>query len=184
MRGGRLTTPVGEGEIDGLLRGLVLVDVAPSIEVAGIEKITAFMRSGMDGFESLHDVADAIAAYNPHRKRPANLDGLRKSVRLGDDGRWHWHWDPAFITLNSREPDRGVMERAAVAARAIRVPTLLIRGAESDVGTAEGACELLSVIPGSRMVDVADAGHMVAGDDNDVFSAAVEGFLRDPEPRT
>jgi pimeloyl-ACP methyl ester carboxylesterase len=178
-----MTTLVGKGEIDGLLWVLVLVDVAPSIEVAGIEKITAFMRSGMNGFESLHDVADAIAAYNPHRKRPANLDGLRKSVRLGDAGRWHCHRDPAFITLNSREPDRGVMERAAVAARAIRLPTLLIRGAESDVVTAEGACELLSVIPGSRTVDVADAGNMVAGDDNDVFSAAVEGLFRDLEPR-
>jgi pimeloyl-ACP methyl ester carboxylesterase len=76
------------------------------------------------------------------------------------------------------------MERAAVAARAIRLPTLLIRGAESDVGTAEGACELVSVIPGSRMLDVADAGHMVAGGDSDVFSAAIEGFLRDLEPRT
>ena len=45
------------------------------------------------------------------------------------------------------------------------------------------ACELLTDIPGSRMVDVTDAGHMVAGDD-DVFSAAVEEFLRDLEPRT
>jgi pimeloyl-ACP methyl ester carboxylesterase len=77
-----------------------------------------------------------------------------------------------------------VMERAAFAARSIRVPTLLIRGAESDVVTAEGARELLSVIPGSRMVDVAEAGHMVAGDDNDIFCVAVEGFLRDLQPRT
>jgi pimeloyl-ACP methyl ester carboxylesterase len=143
---GCMTALVGEGEINGLLRGLVLVDVAPSIEVAGVEKITAFMRSGMDGFESLHGVADAIAAHNLH----------------------HTQWPRTRL---------GVMEGAAIAARAIRVPTLLIRGAE-------GACELLSVIPGSRMVDVADAGHMVAGDDNDVVSAAVEGFLRDPEPRT
>jgi pimeloyl-ACP methyl ester carboxylesterase len=180
---GGMTALVGEGESGGLLRALVLVDVAPSIELAGIEKITAFMRSGMDGFDSLQDVADAIAAYNPHRRPPTNLDGLRKNVRLGDDGRWRWHWDPAFIAHNSREPDRGVMERAAFAARSIRVPTLLIRGAESDVVTAEGARELLGVIPGSRMVDVAEAGHMVAGDDNDVFCVAVEGFLRDLQPR-
>jgi pimeloyl-ACP methyl ester carboxylesterase len=118
----------------------------PSIEVAGIEKITAFMRSGMDGFESLHDVADAIAAHNLRRTQ----------------------WPRTRL---------GVMEGAAVAARTIRVPILLIRGAE-------GACELFSVIPGSRTVDVADAGHVVAGDDNDVFSAAVDGFLRDLEPRS
>jgi hypothetical protein len=42
-----MTTLVGEGEIDGPLRGLALMDVAASIEVAGIEKITAFVRSGM-----------------------------------------------------------------------------------------------------------------------------------------
>jgi hypothetical protein len=53
----------------------------------------------------LYDVADAIAAYNPHRKRPANLDGLRKSVRLGDDG--HWHWDPVFITSIAANPTAG-----------------------------------------------------------------------------
>ena len=69
------------------------------------------------------------------------------------------------------------MERGAVAARAIQLPTLLIRGAE-------GACEPLGVVPGSRMVDVDDAGHVVSGDDDDVFSAAVEGFLRDLEPHT
>jgi hypothetical protein len=44
--------------------------------------------------------------------------------------------------------------------------------------------ERLSIFPGSRMVDVAAAGHMVAGDDNDVFSAAVEGLLRNLEPHT
>jgi pimeloyl-ACP methyl ester carboxylesterase len=181
---GGMTALVGEGESAGLLRALVLVDVAPSIELAGIEKITNFMCSGINGFDTLQDVADAIAAYNPHRKRPTNLDGLRKNVRLRVDGRWYWHWDPAFIAHNSREPDRGVMSRAAVAARSIRVPTLLIRGAESDVVTAAGAHELLGVIPGSRMVDVAEAGHMVAGDDNDIFCAAVEGFLRGLAPRS
>ena len=47
-------------------------------------------------------MADAIAAYNPHRKRPTNLEGLRKNVRLHDDGRWYWHWDPAFMRLGER----------------------------------------------------------------------------------
>ena len=141
-----MTTPVGEGEIDGLLRGLVLVDVAPSIEVAGIEKITAFMRSGMDGFESLHDVADAIAAHNLH----------------------HTQWPRTRLA---------VMEGAAVAARAIRVPTLLIRGAEVHVN-----CSALSRDHAWSMSPTLDTWS--PGDDNDVFSATVEGFLRDPEPRT
>ena len=140
------------------------------------------MFGHIHGFNSLEEAAEAVAACLPHRTRPRSPEGLKKNLRHRN-GRWHWHWDPAFIAHNCREPDRGVIERAAFAARSIRVPTLLIRGAESDVVTAEGASELLSVIPGSRMVDVAEAGHMVAGDDNDIFCVAVEGFLRDLQPR-
>ncbi|HEX9505334.1 MAG TPA: alpha/beta fold hydrolase, partial [Acidimicrobiia bacterium] len=58
-------------------RALVLVDVAPTIERAGAERIGAFMSANLeDGFGSLEEVADAIAAYNPHRPRPSDLSGL------------------------------------------------------------------------------------------------------------
>ena len=61
-------------------------------------RIGAFMAEHMDdGFASLDEVADAIQGYNPHRPRPTNLEGLKKNLRHGDDGRWYWHWDPAFI---------------------------------------------------------------------------------------
>ena len=55
-----------------------------------------------DGFATLEEVADAIADYQPHRPRPRHLDGLAKNVRLGDDGRYHWHWDPRFRTGRTR----------------------------------------------------------------------------------
>ena len=77
--------------------GLVLVDVAPRLEEEGIERIAEFMLGNLDGFASLDEVADAVAAYNPHRPRPKDLSGLRKNVRLRDDGRWYWHWDPSFL---------------------------------------------------------------------------------------
>jgi pimeloyl-ACP methyl ester carboxylesterase len=59
----------------------------------------------------------------------------------------------------------------------IRVPTLLVRGLLSDIVTEEGVQEFLRAIPGSRLIDVGDAAHMVAGDQNDVFSNAVVDFL-------
>ena len=80
------------GERPGLARRLVLVDIVVHAEPAGVARITNFMRAHQDGFASLEDVADATAAYNPVRKRPGNLDGLRKIVRRGGDGRWYWHW--------------------------------------------------------------------------------------------
>jgi pimeloyl-ACP methyl ester carboxylesterase len=63
------------------------------------------------------------------------------------------------------------------AARSLRVPVLLIRGRASDVVAEEGAQELLDAVPHARYVDVSGAGHMVAGDRNDAFNAAVVGFL-------
>jgi pimeloyl-ACP methyl ester carboxylesterase len=175
---GGLTSLVATGEGKVVPRGLVLVDVAPRIEPEGTERIAAFMHARPEGFANLDEVADAVAAYNPHRPRPRSLEGLKKNVRLRDDGRWHWHWDPAFMTPNSNEPNRLVDPvLLEAAARNVTVPTLLVRGVQSDVLSPQGAQELLALIPGSRLVDVAGAGHMVAGDDNDIFARAVIDFL-------
>src|SRR5579871_4407004 len=63
---GGITALVAAGEHPGQARGLVLVDVVVAIEPAGVNRIRAFMTAHLDGFASLEEVADAIAAYNPH----------------------------------------------------------------------------------------------------------------------
>ena len=68
-------------------------------------------------------------------------------------------------------------ERREAAARKITVPTLLVRGGSSDVVSPEGARALQELIPHAELADVAEAGHMVAGDRNDLFSDAVIDFL-------
>ena len=100
MGGGTSLVAVGEGHVDAT--ALVLVDIAPRIEPDGVAKIQAFMTARPDGFGSLEEVADAIAAYQPHRQRARNLDGLAKNVRLGEDGRYRWHWDPRFRSGRAR----------------------------------------------------------------------------------
>jgi pimeloyl-ACP methyl ester carboxylesterase len=171
---GGLTALVAVGEQRVVAAGLVLVDIAPRIEPEGAARVAAFMRAHPEGFASLEDVADAVAAYNPHRERPANPEGLKRNVRLRD-GRWYWHWDPAFLRPREQVPsDAG---RLTDAARAVAVPTLLVRGQQSEVLSAEGAAELTELIPGARVVDVSGTGHMVAGDDNDVFTREVLDFL-------
>lgn len=159
--------------------GLVLVDVAPRLEEEGIARIAEFMLGNLDGFASLEEVADAVAAYNPHRPRPTDLSGLRKNVRRREDGRWYWHWDPRFLLGGTDEP-RSLRneDRLDAAARALTVPTLLVRGRQSDVLSEEGARHLVSLVPHARYVDVSGAGHMVAGDRNDAFNDAVIEFLR------
>ncbi len=164
--------------------GLVLVDVAPRLEEEGIARIAEFMLGNLDGFASLDEVADAVAAYNPHRPRPADLSGLRKNVRLRDDGRWYWHWDPRFLLGGHTDEPRSLRneDRLDAAARALTLPTLLIRGRQSDVLSEEGARHLITLVPHARYVDVGGAGHMVAGDRNDAFNDAVVEFLQEQLP--
>ena len=161
--------------------GLVLVDVAPRLEQEGIDRIAEFMLGNLDGFASLDDVADAVAAYNPHRPRPKDLSGLRKNVRQREDGRWYWHWDPAFLLGGRIDETRSVRNegRLEEAARAVTVPALLVRGRQSDVLSEEGVRQTLALMPQARYVDVGGAGHMVAGDRNDAFNDAVVEFLRE-----
>jgi pimeloyl-ACP methyl ester carboxylesterase len=162
--------------------GVVLVDIAPRIEMEGAARILSFMAAQPDGFASLDEAADAIASYQPHRPRPRDLKGLAKNLRRGADGRWRWHWDPRFVSGELRpgvSRSAGQMEEAA---RALTCPTLLVRGRESDLLSEDGARHFLELVPHARFVDVSGARHMVAGDRNDVFSDAVVSFLREIDP--
>lgn len=169
---------IGQQPDAGLARALVLVDIATRMEPDGAARIISFMASRPEGFESVEEAADAVASYNPHRRRPRSLEGLARNLRRHPDGRYRWHWDPAFIEgrheTAERIHDPRLLDRAA---RSLRLPTLLVRGRLSDLLSAEGAAAFLEQVPHARFADVSGAGHMVAGDQNDAFSSAVLSFL-------
>lgn len=76
------------GRDPGAFAGLVLVDVTPRMDPAGVAQVQGFMRSrAREGFASIEEAAEAVTAYLPHRPRPRSLDGLRKNLRRDDDGR-------------------------------------------------------------------------------------------------
>jgi non-heme chloroperoxidase len=163
----------GEGKVD--LAALVLVDIAPHVESDGAERIRSFMGENLDGFETLEDVADAIARYQPHRTEPPTLEGLRKNVRLRDDGKYHWHWDP---NTRVREVDpHQRRKRLEECARNLRLPTLLVRGGRSDLLSDQGAKEFLALCPHAEYENIEGAAHMVVGDRNDAFGNAAVNFL-------
>jgi len=161
---------------------LILVDITPRPAAAGVSRILEFMaKDAVNGFATLGDAADAIPAYQPHRPRPADLSGLAKNLRLGDDGRWRWHWDPAFLdtrTDGTSEHARGAHHGELEAiARRLTLPMLLVRGKLSDLVTDAEVAEFRQMVPHAEYVDVAGAAHMIAGDKNDVFTDAVVQFL-------
>lgn len=174
---GGLAAMLAAGESEpGAYRALVLVDIAPRPEMEGVNRIRDFMRANPEGFASLEEAADAVAAYRRHRERPKDVSGLHKNLRLKEDGRYYWHWDPRFLSHHT-EPTRKRVARFRAAVAALRVPALLVRGAQSDVVSEEGAREFLELVPHGKFVDVSNAGHMVAGDKNDAFTNAVVDFL-------
>jgi pimeloyl-ACP methyl ester carboxylesterase len=174
---GGLTSLLAEGEGPSFAGAVVLVDIATSAQLQGIRRIVDFMTQKPDGYASLEEVADAIAAYQPHRKRPRNLDGLAKNVRQGPDGRYRWHWDPKFLRRSTPETSPLRPERLQAAARALAIPTLLVRGKLSDVVGEDDVRKFCDLVPHAEYADVRGAGHMIAGDSNDVFTEVVLGFL-------
>lgn len=155
---------------------VVLVDIVPEPEPQGVERIVDFMRSGVNGFACLDDAVDAVAAYNPERPRPADPSGLMRNLRRRENGRLYWHWDPRILA--DGDLHRVIVQRSAEDVAADRPPPiLLVRGLHSDVVSDRGVAACRRLFPALDVVDVAEAGHMVAGDRNDAFNAGVIAFL-------
>lgn len=158
------------------ISGLVLIDITPKINSAGTAEIRNFMRAHLGGFANLDEAAEAIAAYNPHRPRPKNLNGLKRNLRERE-GRWYWHWDPAFVTPPENSTISTLEDDIHAAARKISKPALLVYGSNSRVVEPDQIEALSNAIPQVEVIRVSGAGHMVVGDANTEFGYAVTGFL-------
>lgn len=182
---GGIASLLAEGQTErdkhaNVFSALVLVDITPRVDYAGVAKVLGFMRArAKEGFGSIAEAAQAVADYLPQRPRPKSHEGLKKNLRLSPDGRWRWHWDPRFLDgPRAAGSDRRALEAALIgAARRIQIPALLVRGASSELVKEAHAKEFLELVPHADYVDVSGARHMVAGDRNDHFSAAVLSFI-------
>jgi pimeloyl-ACP methyl ester carboxylesterase len=165
--------------------GLVLVDVAHRFQPRGGGRIVSFMERYPNGFATLADAAEAVAAYLPHRAHPRDTQGLRHNLRY-NYGRWRWHWDPEILTQARPllRDQAQLSERLTSATTRLRQPCLLVRGAESDVLSAGIAREFIELAPTATLTEVPRAGHMVAGDNNNAFTAAIHAWLDTFAPHT
>ena len=173
---------LAEGRIcPGALSALVLVDITPRIDLGGVNRIIGFMGERVEeGFASIEEAAAAISSYLPNRTKPKDLSGLSKNLRRHADGRYRWHWDPAFLKARQnpeRHLSKNVQREMLTAAGNLKLPVLLIRGGNSELVSMDHVREFRKCVPHAYFADIQDAGHMVAGDRNDVFAAALETFI-------
>ncbi|MFD4402030.1 alpha/beta fold hydrolase [Nocardia sp. NPDC058499] len=157
------------------ISALVLVDIVTRPEPEGVDRVVTFLNKNPEGFATVEEAADAVAEYMPHRPRPKSSAGLLRNLRQRD-GRWYWHWDPGILGDKGHDPDEMARNLDGVA-RALTIPVLLVRGVKSDVVSAEGAAEFQSLVPHAEIVEIGNAAHTAAGDDNDAFTEAVSQFV-------
>lgn len=153
--------------------GLILVDVVPRNNPAGVERIRKFMAANPEGFASFEDAVAAVAEYQSHRPRPATPVGLWRNLRRTDEGRLVWHWDPEFLLSGGRAWSEGREDYLTDEARRLTVPTALVVGGDSDVVDAAALGDFRRTVPHAQISTVDRAAHMIAGDRNEAFSAEI-----------
>ncbi len=157
------------------VKALVIAESAPESQQKGRDAIRNF-TSGPTEFESLDYLVDKVRELTPWRSADQVRRSLVHSVGQTDTGQWTWKYDPAIRSLINTHPDS--QERWTALAK-ITAPTLLIRGEDSDITDVDTFERMKTVVPNSRVVSVAKAGHRVSGDNPGAFNSALRGFLLD-----
>ena len=155
-----------------LVRALVVVDIAPEVQRQGVEHIRSFVEVN-DNLDSFEMFVARAHAFNPRRSLENIRSRLRHNLKQLPNGRWTWKYDPALRNPARISADPGLLwERV----QAIRCPTLVVRGGESDILAPETAARLAGIV-GAEVRTVPGASHSVMGDNPEGFLAAVEPFL-------
>ena len=156
------------------LAELVIVDIAPEIVPAGASRIQTGVRSG-DVFASRDEAFAAARVANPTPPEAHHRHRVEHSLMRTEDGRWTYRYDRALRapgTVRARDPEAGWQAVANIA-----VPTLLIRGENSDILSPELAARMMDANANIRMTTVAGSGHSVPLDQPDGFLAVCREFL-------
>jgi esterase len=158
------------------LAGLVLVDVGPEVRADGVRKIAAF-TSEATPLDSVEQFVERALAFNPRRNRELLRRSLLHNLRRMPDGRWMWKYDQRHRGKVDPEAYARRRELLWSAVATVACPTLVVRGAQSDVFHDEDAERLASRFRQGRWIRVEGAGHTVQGDNPAGLLVGLREFL-------
>jgi esterase len=164
------------GKHSGRLAGLVLVDIGPETRSDGARKIAAF-TSDATPLDSVEQFIDRALAFNPRRNRELLRRSLLHNLRRMPDGRFMWKYDQRH--RGKVDPGAQARRRELLwsAVEGVECPTLVVRGAQSDVFHDEDAERLAGRLSRGRWVRIEGAGHTVQGDNPAGLLASLRPFL-------
>lgn len=159
------------------LTALVIVDVGPELKIDGTRKIGDFVRQGSPDGESLEAIIERAMEFNPRRHPTLLRRSLMHNLRKLPNGKWTWKWDPGRMRASHHDIKEHLdgMRRLWHDVEKIACPTLVMRGANSDVFSDENAQKLAENLTNGRWERVDNAGHTIQGDN----PRAMVGLLRE-----
>jgi pimeloyl-ACP methyl ester carboxylesterase len=149
---------------DSPIRRLVLNDIGPALNFAALGRIGEYIGQEVkfDTFEQAENYIRTISApFGPHTDaqwRKLAADVLRQDT----DGKWIRHYDPALavpLKGGSAESTRQAETLLWAAYDAIACPTMVVRGADSDLLTQAVAAEMTVRGPKAKLVEIIGTGH-------------------------
>lgn len=154
---------------------LVLVDFGPELMPAFGKRLQASMQAN-DIFDDPDQAFKQMRAGNPRPTDSALRERAIHNLMQRADGKWTWRYDRGFRD-STRTLERLAPEQQWQLLTQITCPTLLVRGAETDLLARETAERMVRTIVNCQLVEVPNAGHSVPLDNPDGFIAAVSKFL-------
>jgi pimeloyl-ACP methyl ester carboxylesterase len=157
---------------------LVIVDIAPETDSRGAARITRGLQSA-DVFDDPEQAVQAARQANPRPPEAELRARVLNNLMQRDDGTWTFRYDVRLRDGSGARvvPTPEEVEQTWASLRQITCPTLLVRGAESDILSPDNAERMLSSIPRCRLVEVPYSGHSVPLDNPRGFIQAVRTFL-------
>lgn len=173
--GGMVTMRLTARE-SSLPRAVVLVDVGPEVSQRGAEQIRNFVVRNVE-FDHLDEFVDRVAAYDPFRSREHMERTARYNLVHRSDGKYVAKSDRILHDPGFRRSG-GDRRDVADGFQQFDGPTLLVRGASSNILTADAAERFVGELPNARLVEVPDCGHNVHSQNTEGFIDAIAPFLR------
>jgi len=157
------------------LERLVIVDIGPDINLAGLQRVRDMMANAPERIESEEWAVEYIRRANPLQDVDMLRERVRHGLRRAPDGELTWKYAKGLRDM-MREGRRDAVDLWEPLPR-IPCPTLIVRGAESDILSAEVAKKMAERLPDGRVVEIAGAGHTVPADRPEEFVRQIRAFL-------
>ncbi len=156
---------------------LIIVDIGPTSEARGLERIQREVQGVPEEFDSFDAVVEYMGKQNTYASDEVLRRRLRYATRELANGKIGWKYDIAIRQQRRQDAPAPPQQDMWPVAQSIPCPTLIVRGTETDLLSPETAKRMVDTMPNAQLAEVQRAGHMVFEDNPEGFLEAIGPFL-------